>query len=85
VTGARSVGNVRQIPPVWGQGKSPEFKVQLFAHRYREALTVTRRNPDRTRVTECKDQKDELLFRKGADGRTRVQLSRDGKAVMQLA
>ena len=81
---ARFVGLGKRLV-VPSKSVSPEFKVLLFAHRFNEALPVSKWNNDRTRVTvEWKDQKDEVVFRKDTDGRTRVTLRREGKPVMSL-
>jgi hypothetical protein len=81
---ARFVGQGKRLV-VPSRSIAPDFKVLLFAHRFNEELPVTKWNPDHTRVTvEWKDQKDELAFHKGADGRTRIQLNRGGRAVMNL-
>jgi hypothetical protein len=79
---ARFIGQGKRLV-VPSRSVSPEFKVLLFAHRFNEPLPTTKWNQDHSRVTvEWKDQKDELVFTKGNDGRTRVQLNRDGKAAM---
>ena len=61
---------------------APDYKVLLFPFRMGESLPVTTWNADKTTMTlECDGVKDEYLFTKGADGRTRMQLKRGSESV----
>ena len=61
------------------------FRVLLAPHRKGQPLPETTWNADRTRLTIAWGAgKDEVAFAAGADGRTRLALSRDGQRVVSL-
>lgn len=60
---------------------APNYKILLYPHRHGDALPVTTWNSDRTELgVEVRGLKDAIAFKRGADGRTRVQISRDGES-----
>jgi hypothetical protein len=64
---------------------APDFKVLLFPMRQGDPLPVTKWNDDKTQLTiEWNNQKDTFTFKRGADGRTRMTLSRDGQETLRI-
>ena len=64
---------------------APDFKVLLFPYRSGQAQPTTNWNADRTVLQlYWSDQKDTVTYTKGADGRTRIGIVRDGKSIMAL-
>jgi hypothetical protein len=65
---------------------APQFKVLLFPYRQGQPTPKTTWNPERTQVTvQVGDAPaDTLRFSPGADGRTRVTLSRPGQADVEM-
>jgi hypothetical protein len=64
---------------------SPGFKLLLFPHVEGQPLPVTRWDPQRERVTiSWPGQTDVVRFSAGGDGRTRVEISRQGGATVAL-
>ena len=73
----------RLVLPSWSV--APDYKVLLFPYRHGDELPVTRWNQARTALTVAwPDQRDELAFRTGPDGRTRLVMARDGKKVLAI-
>ncbi len=61
---------------------APDFKTLLFPYRQGQEQPKTTWNADRTLLTVAwSDQSDVVSFTKGDDGRTRVKITRGGKAV----
>ena len=63
----------------------PSFKVLLFPYRQGQELPRTTWSGDKKRLNvEWSGQKDTIEFALGADGRTRIAISRTGKALLAL-
>jgi len=83
IRGHRPFGIGRRLV-IPSRSVSPAFKVMLYAYRAGEPLPATTWNADRTKLAiQWEDQKDELAFTVGDDGRSRLSLSRDGELVME--
>ena len=67
------------------KGVAPEFKTLLFPFRRGQEQPKTAWDAGRTALTiEWGDQKDEVKFDKGADGRTRFTVTRGGKQIVAV-
>jgi hypothetical protein len=64
---------------------APDFKVLLVPYRSGQALPATTWNATRTQVTvRWPDQNDVITFTRGADGRTRISATREGRSLLAL-
>lgn len=67
------------------RSSDPNFKVLLFPYLHGEEMPVTQWNDDRTKLkVEWSDQKDEFIFTKVENGRTKVKLTRNGNLIFEL-
>ena len=83
IEGRAEVSAKRLVLPL--KAAAGTYKVLLFAHRQGEALPVTTGGAGRTKLTvQWPDLKDEYTFTPNPDGRTRVAMSRDGHAVVEV-
>ncbi|MGN6504481.1 MAG: hypothetical protein ACTHM6_02855, partial [Tepidisphaeraceae bacterium] len=64
---------------------APDFKILLFPHLHGQPVPKTTWNADQTELTiELKGQTDHLHFTKQPDGRTHVELERQGSPAVEL-
>jgi len=64
---------------------SPEFKILLYPCHQGDALPVTTWNADRSAVTVASPgSADRLVFRPAPDGKTALEIMRDGRIILQL-
>ena len=62
----------------------PDYRMLLVPHRTGDALPTTTWSADRTTVTIAwADQRDEVTFTPGKDGRSRLRIARDGKDLLR--
>jgi hypothetical protein len=62
----------------------PDFRMLLVPHRTGEALPTTTWSTDRTTVTIAwSDQRDDVTFTPGKDGRTRIRITREGTDLLR--
>ncbi len=80
----RSFGfNKRLVVPSYSN--EPKFKMLLYPHKSGEETPQVTWNDDHTVATvEWSDQKDVITFSEGEDGRTRLQIERDGEVIARL-
>jgi hypothetical protein len=84
LSGSRSFGLDKRLV-IASRSVAPSFKILLFPHRNGEPLPVTTWNDARTVLTvETAGVKDEITFTFGADGRTRLKLTRSGQPSVEL-
>jgi hypothetical protein len=64
---------------------APDYKVLFFPHNDGQSLPTTNWNKDHTKLTLAwSDQVDEVTYAKGTDGRTRINIKRNGKEIINV-
>ena len=67
------------------RSSDPNFKVLLVPYAFGEEMPHTAWSQNRTHLkVEWSDQKDEFVFSKGENSRTKVKMIRDGRMIFDL-
>ena len=84
LSGSRSFGLDKRFV-IASRSVAPDFKILLFPHRVGESLPITTWNDAGTLLTiDLGGLKDTIAFTLGADGRTRLKLTRAGQPAVEL-